>query len=321
MCRIFIHNFSKCSNPLVHLTRKGTPFKFGPAHIAAQEDLRKALLESPALRPIDYSSDSPVILAVDTSQTTVGFYLCQEDPDNPCKRYFARFGSIALNEREHRFSQPKLELYRLFHTLRAYKIFIVGVRNLIVEVDARYIIGMLNNPDTAPSASINRWIVSVLTFHFKLRHVPGKQHGPDGLSQHPPQPGDLAIAEDKDGFDDWVDNLYGFMHLINHPVPAPRSDILLGALVEDVQGADFDSSEPEEEKPDYNIIPRTMNAARADKRLEQVHDWLTFMEQPEDMLDKEYGDLMQYATGFFIDDHNLWRRNLQGAHKRILYKN
>ena len=286
MCRIFIHNFSKHANPLVHLTHKGTPFKFGPAQIAAQEDLRKALLTSPTLRPIDYSSDSPVILAVDTSQTAVGFYLCQEDSDNPHKRYFARFGLITLNEHERQFSQPKLELYGLFRTLRAYKIFIVGVRNLIVEVDARYIKGMLNNPDTAPSTSINRWIISVLTFHFNLRHVPGKQHGPDGLSRHLPQPGDIVTAKDKDGFDDWVDSLYSFMHLINHPMPALRSDSLLGALIEDVQEKHSNSSEPKKAEPDYNVIPRTMNAASVDKHLEQVHDWLTFTEQPEDMSDK-----------------------------------
>ena len=98
------------------------------------------------------------------------------------------------------------------------------------------------------------------------------------------------MEEDKDRFDDWVDNLYGFMHLINHPVPAPRSDILLRALIEEVQGADSDSSEPGKGKPDYNIIPRTMNTACVDKHLEQVHDWLTFTEQPEDMLDRKYWD-------------------------------
>ncbi len=183
VCRIFIHNFSKHANPLVQLTRKGVPFHFGEAQVVAQEDLKKALLESPALQPIDYSSNSPIILAVDTSPIAVGFYLCQANLDNPRKQYFARFGSIALNDCERRFSQPKLELYGLFRTLCAYKIFIVGVRNLVVEVDARYIKGMLNNLDTAPSASINRWIVSILTFHFELRHIPGKQHGPDGLSR------------------------------------------------------------------------------------------------------------------------------------------
>ena len=104
-------------------------------------------------------------------------------------------------------------------------------------------------------------------------------------------------------------------------MPTPRSDILLGALVEDVQGADSDISKPKKEKPDYNIIPCTMNTAHVDKHLEQVHDWLTFMEQLEDMSDKEDGDLMRYTTRFFIDDHNLWHRDPQGMHKHILYKN
>jgi hypothetical protein len=105
----------------VHLTHKGTPFEFGPVQVVVQEDLKQALLESPALCLIDYASDSPVILAVDTSTIAVGFYLCQADNKNPCKRYFACFGSIVLNDRECRFSQPKLELYRLFCTLHTYK--------------------------------------------------------------------------------------------------------------------------------------------------------------------------------------------------------
>ena len=80
---------------------------------------------------------------------------------------------------------------------------------------------MLNNPDTAPSASINCWIVSILTFHFELQHIPGKIHGPDGLSRRPPQPRDLNDDKDPDTFDDWVDHLYGFLHLLNPTTPAP----------------------------------------------------------------------------------------------------
>ena len=93
-----------------------------------------------------------------------------------------RFGSITLDDCESCFSQPELELYGLFHTLRLLKMYLIGVQNLIVEVNARYIKGMLSNPDIAPSASINCWIVSILLFHFTLIHVPGTQHGPDGLS-------------------------------------------------------------------------------------------------------------------------------------------
>jgi hypothetical protein len=320
---MFILHFAKRANSLVNLTRKGIPFHFGPEQLAAQEDLKQALLASPALRPINYSIDSPVILAVDTSSIAVGFYLCQADSENPKKRYFARFGSIALNEREQRFSQPKLELYGLFRALRAYKIFIVGVRNLIIEVDARYIRGMLNNPDIAPSASLNRWIVSILTFHFELRHVPGKQHGPDGLSRRPPQPGDLSDDdEDPDDFDDWVDNLYGFAHMLNPAQPASDSAKLLCAFAMEQAGQQSeDNLESEREEPPltYDAVPRSDAAILADKRLEMAHDWLSSLDQPEDISDHEFALVIRYASGFFFDNDVLWRRDPQGAHKRVLY--
>ena len=88
----------------------------------------------------------------------------------------------------------------------------LGVRNLVIEVDAAYIKGMLKNPDLVPSASINRWIVSILMFHFMLVHVPGTHHGPDGLSRRRCQPGDED--EPEDDFEDWVDQVNGFMYFV-----------------------------------------------------------------------------------------------------------
>jgi hypothetical protein len=83
VCRIFIQNFAKRATALINLTHKDVPFEFGPEHIAAQEDLKQALINSPAIRAIDYTSNAPVILSVDTSHITVGFFLSQCDPDNP----------------------------------------------------------------------------------------------------------------------------------------------------------------------------------------------------------------------------------------------
>ena len=112
--RVFIQDFARLAHPLTSLTQKEAPFIFGPEQISVQEGLKAALLTSPALRPIDYTSPAPVILTIDTSQIAVGFLLCQCDAENPSIRRFARFGSITLNDRESRFSQPKLELYGLF---------------------------------------------------------------------------------------------------------------------------------------------------------------------------------------------------------------
>lgn len=87
-----------------------------------------------------------------------------------------------LNECESQYSQAKLELFGLFRALKDVRIWIVGVKNLAVEVDAKYIKGMINDPGIHPLASINHWILAILLFDFHLRHIPGKKHGLDGLS-------------------------------------------------------------------------------------------------------------------------------------------
>lgn len=83
VAQIFFWNFSQHAHPLIMLTRQNVTFEFSEAQIKAQDDLKAALLASPALRPIDYTSPSPVILAVDTSFIAVRFHLCQISPDNP----------------------------------------------------------------------------------------------------------------------------------------------------------------------------------------------------------------------------------------------
>ena len=95
----------------------------------------------------------------------------------------------------------------------------------MVEVDARYIKGMLANPDLTLSA-MNRWIVSILLFHFTLVHTPGTQHGPNSLSQQLQQPADEDGEPTEDlQFNDWVDQVYRFMHILNPlkpMVPCPK---------------------------------------------------------------------------------------------------
>ena len=127
VCRMFIRNFAHRAHHLVKLTRKGAEWEFGEKQLEAMADLKEALVKSPALRPIDYESSAPVILGVDTSYIAIGSILSQCDPENSKLRYVSRFGSITLNDREARFSQPKLELYGLYRALRSLKLYLIGV--------------------------------------------------------------------------------------------------------------------------------------------------------------------------------------------------
>jgi len=82
------------------------------------------------------------------------------------------------------------------------------VKNLVVEVDAKYIKGMINNPDIQPNATINRWISAILLFDFRLCHVPEHAHGPDGLSRWPSAPED---PRDNDDYKDWINTANSFI--------------------------------------------------------------------------------------------------------------
>ena len=143
--RHFVEGFAVKGCPLVELTRKGVYFKFGKEELASMEVLKMTLINSPVLQTIDYKSGREVVLAVDSLVTGVGFILLQVGEDGRC--YPICFGSIAWNEQEKNYSQAKLELYGLMRALNAVRLYIVGVANLTVEVNTKYIKGMLNNPD------------------------------------------------------------------------------------------------------------------------------------------------------------------------------
>jgi hypothetical protein len=140
--------------------------------------------------------------------------------------------------------------------LGAMKLYLIGVHNLIVKVDTRYIKGMLANPNLYPRASINRWILVILTFHFILIHVPRTHHGPDDMSRHYPQPGDES--DPPDDIDDWVDELFRFMHMINTDFPQRQPQLSIGIFVSEV--ADINLPSDTGVVMSYSNVPWTVKA-------------------------------------------------------------
>lgn len=136
--------------------------------------LKDVIANSSVIFPINYALPNEVILSVDSSHIAVNYVLVQLD-DNGHHRP-AHFDSIFWNEHELHYLQAKLNLYSLFCALKAVKIWIIGIKNLIVKVDTQYIKGMINNPDIQPNTSMNHWLTSIQTFNFKLWHVSTSKH-------------------------------------------------------------------------------------------------------------------------------------------------
>lgn len=326
--RHFIARFALVSRPLVALTKKAAVFKFGDEEKEAMEVLKTTLANSPALRAIDYDCGREVILAVDSSIIGVGFILLQVGEDG--KRYPNRFGSIAWNDREKNYSQAKLELYGLMRALKAVRLYIIGVTNLTVEMDAKFIKGMLNHPDVQPNATINRWIATILLFHFKMVHVPAAKHtGADGLSRRPRAEED---GEEEDDVEEWIDRVNGFaLWELWRREPVVGKEVFLGEVLEDeeVEGGLVEAAVDEDEGEDAEgesavdedegevLIPRSEAAEKRDERLRDMARLLATQEFPDDMDERTRRQLVKSARRFMVWGGELWRKRANGQHQKV----
>ena len=290
--RHFVKDFARKAYGLNRLLRKDVPFEFNAEAQRSMQALKTAVRNTSAIRAIDYTCGRPVHLCVDSSIYGFGAVLLQLGPDN--ERLPARFISTTWNDRERNYSQPKIELYGLFRALHAVRMYIIGLDHFFVEVDAKYIKGMINNPDLQPNATINRWIAGILLFSFTLIHVPARHHsGPDGLSRRPAALHDSAAPDASacDDFEDWIDRQYCF-HTSSPSAPVTPSS-------------------PSNDHPPLDI-PRSPQALAADAELIRISTFLTSLKRPSDLSDSQFRAFIRKASHFFVANESLYRKNSHG---------
>jgi len=202
-CRNHIPNFVMVALPLYEVIKKDVTFEWGPVQEKAQSDLKTLIELCFHTRNLKFPSEQLLVLAVDTSWRAVGYYMYQRDEEEPKRIHYVKFNSLLMDKRQQRYSQPKRELCGLRQALEQEIYLFEGCRDFIVETDAKYLAGMLNNPGKMPNATINHWVDYIRTnFFFELVHKKGKTFGPDGLSRRKWYPRDLVPKVFKDGLED-----------------------------------------------------------------------------------------------------------------------
>ncbi|KAG6881569.1 hypothetical protein C0993_000927, partial [Termitomyces sp. T159_Od127] len=73
-------------------------------------------------------------------------------------------------------------------------------------------------------------------------------------------------------------------------------------VVEEPQPLREDSS-----KLTYDAVPRSAKAAKEDRRLDLMRQWMDDLKRPPQLTDDEYKSFIRYATNFFLSDNRLWR--------------
>lgn len=342
--RIWVQDFARKARPLVRLTKKDIEWEWGDSQLESMEILKEAVKTAPCLRPIDYHADDcPIVLAVDSSNIGVGWVLFQIGTDE--RRYLNRYGSINWNDRESRYSQPKLEIYGVWRALRAMRLHVLGVKRLIIEVDASYIKGMLENPDIQPNAAINRWIVGIKLFQFELVHVPATKHaGPDGMSRRIPVEGDEEEDEGEEAAEDWIDSLMTFSTQILNERPWTRRRVRVPAKMEvwtqlpgvgsaqrrrnlvavyletiDDTAANKESRQLEDvEEDDGEMLPtKSRRVMNQEERLEIIREFLKEPQKFATLTPSELASMKTVVSKFFLLKGMLMRYEVGGRHKLV----
>jgi hypothetical protein len=297
MMRIFVKDYASKASALTRLTRKDVEFVWEEPQIKAFEVLKEAITTAPVLRPIDYASENPLVLAVDSSVIAAGWLIIQEDDEG--KRHPARYGSRCWKEHESRYSQPKLELFGVLMALKAARPYIIGAKNFVLEVDAQYISGMLNKPELAPNATLNRWIATIKLFEpFKLVHVPAERHkGPDGMSRKPVTEEDLAEAWSEE-VEDWMEEKLAFLY--------------------------FDQKETfsclAQQESDQETIPTSKKTEKEFDDLKEIKEFLTRLQFSNGLSEADRERLGRKIPRFFLKDGKLYRKHADGRHQRVIEK-
>ena len=201
-------------------------------------------------------------------------------------------------------TQAKLELYGLFRALRSLRLHLVGIRNLVIEMDAKFVKGMLSNPDIQPNATINRWIAAILLFDFKLVHTPAeKHHGPDGLSRCEPAEGE----EEEDDPEEWIDQALALGLWLSSWRATPQFAQVF-ALTQAPSDNDATAGDPVE-------FPVSDKACKAEEHLVRVEQYLRSLRLPPGLDNKATSRLLRSAARFFLLNDRLWRRQDSGRHQ------
>ena len=315
--RIWIKDYSQIAKPLVDLTRKGVEYLWGPAQQRAFQKLKQLVTSAPALKPIDYTCGRQIYLSVDTSVIGIGFILSQEDEEG--RRAPARYGSLPLSKSQAKYPQCKLELYGLLRALRHYRGFIAGVKDLIVEVDASSIKGMLTNPDKQANP-LNLWIHGITQFDFTLVHVPAYRHqGPDALSRRPITEEEYSGESDPEQWIDEIALLTKLENPSNSPIPATlQQDPLVHK--DDTYLMDFLDPDPVEEEPKVSLVGRQPRHQNKEEELTRILRYLVTQQDPELPNHQALERFKHKANQYFMQGTHMYRRR-EGSPPQVVIFN
>ena len=172
----FIPHFATLSEPLRRLTRKETPFNFGPEQKKSFESLKQKMAEACTLAYFD--KNAPTKIITDASPVGLGAVLVQEQGGVWTPVCYA---SRSLTDCEQKYSQTEKEALGVVWACERFHAYVYGMK-FIVETDHKSL-KTIHGPRSRPCAQIERWVLRLQPYDFSVMYRPGPGNIADSLSR------------------------------------------------------------------------------------------------------------------------------------------
>lgn len=182
-CGRFIPNLATIAEPLRHLTKKDTPWRWTQTEQEAFDKVKSALQASTTMAY--FNTTHPTELIVDTSLLGLGALLAQET--EPGTWVPLAFASKALTATETRYSQIEREALAIKWACNHFHLYVSG-HPFRVVTDHQPLISLFKGTTPHPPPRIERWAILLQHYQMELIYRPGAKNPADFLSRHPEHP-------------------------------------------------------------------------------------------------------------------------------------
>ena len=177
--RDFIPDFTDIAFPLTSLTKKDTPFIFGPDQQRAFNRFKEILSQSPVLTIFD--PNKPSELYTDASAVGISGILCQRDEQK--RPQVVEYFTKRLTADQANWKSYDLESLALVESVEHFEHYLTGSK-FTVFTDNSAVSWLFNS--TKLKGKTYRWMVRMSTFDMIIKHREGKRMAHvDALSRAP----------------------------------------------------------------------------------------------------------------------------------------
>ncbi|GBM36119.1 Retrovirus-related Pol polyprotein from transposon 17.6 [Araneus ventricosus] len=173
--RHLIFNYAEVVEPIVNLTRKGTPFVWSENCQDAFNVMQEIILNKPTIK--HYDESKPLLLTTDASKVALCAILLQKDGEN---FYPIEFFSKQLYPSEGNYPSIRRQLFAIFMGIKHFREYLYG-RHFYLLTDAKSLTYHMNL-DKQPDI-VKRWLLYLQDFSYNIDHIKGCDNPADFLSR------------------------------------------------------------------------------------------------------------------------------------------